>query len=328
MKKILGMGNALVDILAQFGDYSMLEKYNLPKGSMTHIDEATTKQIFDDIKGQSKYEIVAGGSAANTVNGLSKLGIATAFIGKIGDDELGNFFSNDLKKNGTLSKMLISEKASGNCKVLITPDGERTMCTYLGAAIDLCANDLNSQMFDGYDYFHVEGYLVQNYELMRRAYQLAKQHNMTTSIDLASFNVVAEHKDFLGEILKNYIDIVFANEDEAKTFTGKEPREAVENLAEICETAIVKIGSEGSYVKHKGEFHKISPIRANAIDATGAGDLYASGFLYGMTKNLAIESCGNIGSLCAGKVVETIGSKLSEEKWSEIIEQIEKLTAQ
>lgn len=322
MNKILGIGNALVDILARFENDEMLEKYKLPKGSMTHVDEITSNKIFADIKNQSKYDIVAGGSAANTINGLSKLGIESAFIGKTGKDELGDFFLNDMRKNGTTPRLINADKTSGNCKVLITPDGERTMCTYLGAAIDLCAEDLCAEQFEGYSYFHIEGYLVQNHALMRQSLELAKQHGMTVSIDLASFNVVAENKAFLDEILSKYVDIVFANEDEAKTFTGKEPREALDILAELCNIAIVKIGSAGSYVKQKSEFHKIQPVKANAIDATGAGDLYASGFLYGLAKNLPVKTCGEIGSLCAGNIVEVIGTKLDNSRWDSILNKI------
>ncbi|MDR2065563.1 MAG: adenosine kinase [Prevotellaceae bacterium] len=318
MNKILGIGNALVDILAVFKNDEMLQKYNLPKGSMTHVDEETTNKIFADIKHQSKYDIVAGGSAANTVNGLGKLGIKTAFIGKTGKDELGGFFIEDMKKNGTLPKLLTAEKTTGNCKVLITPDGERTMCTYLGAAIDLCEKDLCREQFEGYEYLHIEGYLVQNHELMKRALELAKQHRITVSLDMASFNVVDENKKFMSEILNKYVDIIFANEEEARSFTGKEPQAALDILAEICKIAIVKIGSAGSYVKQGNEFYRIKPVQAKAIDATGAGDLYASGFLYGMVKKLPVEICGEIGSLCAGNVVEVIGTKLSDERWDNI----------
>jgi sugar/nucleoside kinase (ribokinase family) len=320
MNKIIGLGNALVDILAIFENNTMLQKYNLQKGSMLHVDEDTTNKIFDDIKHQSKYDIVAGGSAANTVNGLGKLGITTAFIGKIGNDELGNFFLNDLQKNGTLPKLITTTKTTGNCKVLITPDGERTMCTYLGAAIDLCADDLSAELFAGYDCLHVEGYMVQNHALMRRAFELAKQQGMTTSLDLASFNIVAENIDFLNEITSKYIDIVFANEEETKTFTGKEPHEALNSIAEICKIAIVKIGAAGSLVKHNNKTYKIEPLHAKAIDATGAGDLYASGFLYGLSKNLPVDVCGKIGSFCAGNVVEVIGTKLNDERWNGIKE--------
>ena len=318
MKKILGIGNALVDILAVFDSEDMLEKYKLPKGSMTHVDEITTNKILADIKQQSKYDIVAGGSAANTINGLSKLGIKSAFIGKIGKDEIGDFFLGDMLKNGAEPKLITADKTSGNCKVLITPDGERTMCTYLGAAIDLCAEDLCKEQFEGYDYFHIEGYLVQNHALMLRSFELAKQQGMTVSLDMASFNVVAENKAFLEEVLHKYVDIIFANEEEAKTFTGREPCEALNVFSEICNIAIVKMGPAGSYVKQKNEVYKIHPISAKAIDATGAGDLYASGFLYGLAKNLPLNICGDIGSLCAGKIVEVIGTKLNHESWSYI----------
>jgi sugar/nucleoside kinase (ribokinase family) len=153
---------------------------------------------------------------------------------------------------------------------------------------------------------------------MRRVLELAKRQRIIISLDMSSFNIVAENREFMNDILHKYVDIIFANEEEARTFTGREPREALDFLAEICKIAIIKVGAAGSYVKQGNEFYKIQAMPVKAIDATGAGDLYAAGFLYGMVKKLPIEICGEIGSLCAGNIVEVVGTKLSNEKWNNI----------
>ena len=201
---------------------------------------------------------------------------------------------------------------------LISPDSERTFATYLGAAVELSDSDLNSNQFKGYKYLHIEGYLALNHDLMLKAAELAKGNNLKISIDMASFNVVEDNLEFLKDYVKNYVDIIFANEEEAKAFTGKEPEEALHVIAEQCEIAVVKIGSKGSMVKSKGKTYQVEPLKANSIDTTGAGDLYASGFLYGLSNNLPLEKCGSIGSLCASKVIEVIGSKMNNETWDEI----------
>ncbi len=324
MKKILGVGNALVDILASLKNEILLEKFSLPRGSMQHVDENTSNRIWKDLRTLGVQQ-VAGGCAANTIAGVAQLGMDAAFIGKVGDDELGRAFAEDQRNHWIRPVLLKSNTSTGRCMVFISPDSERTMATYLGAAIELTGQDLNENMFAGYDYFHIEGYLVQNHELIRRAVELAKAHNMTVSLDMASYNVVEANKAFLLDVVKNYVDIVFANEAEAEIFTGKTPHEALDELSSMTEVAVVKIGAEGSLVQRKGEKHVITACPTNAIDATGAGDLYASGFLYGHSLGLPLEKCGGIGSLVAANVVEMIGPKIDEKRWHNIKERIQQM---
>lgn len=324
MKAVLGIGNALVDILAALPSDEILDKYDLPKGSMQHVDETLSNRILDEVLALGSQK-VAGGSAANTINGIAKLGIKSGFIGKVGADMLGHDFRTDQQSNGIQSNLLTGSVSSGRAMVLISCDAERTFAVYLGSAIELDSKDLHTSMFEGYSHFHIEGYLVQNHHLFEKAVELAKLNGMTVSLDMASYNVVDENKEFLSRMLEHYVDIVFANEDEAMSFTGLEPDKAVERFAELCDIAVVKIGREGSLVKRKHEFHRINAITANAIDATGAGDLYASGFLYGLANGLSLDKCGAIGSLCAGKVVEVIGPKMSEDTWEGIRKEVEKM---
>jgi len=317
MDKILGIGNALVDIMTQLHDDSTLKKFSLKKGSM----QLSERDFADEINiATSNFEKSqsSGGSAANTIHGLASLGIPAGYIGKVGEDEFGEFFSNDMKANGIQPFMLKSTTDTGRAIALISPDSERTFATYLGAAIELTDKDLNSEQFKDYKYLHIEGYLVQNHDLMLRAAKLSKENNMKISIDMASFNVVEDNLEFLKDYVKNYVDIIFANEEEAKAFTSKEPEEALNEIAEQCEIAIVKIGSKGSMVKSENKVFRIEPFKANPIDTTGAGDLYASGFLYGIVNNLPLNKCGSIGSLCASKVIEVIGSKMEPKTWEEI----------
>ena len=324
MKKILGMGNALTDILLQIDNDEVLFSLNLLKGGMQLINTERSQEINDAVSNYSKI-MATGGSASNTINGITRLGMNGGFVGKIGKDDIGLFFTNDSVNNGVQPHLLLSETPSGRCTVLVTPDSERTLCTYLGAACELLASDLKPEMFRGYDIFHIEGYLVQNHDLIRTAVRLAKQEGLKVSVDLASYNVVEENLDFLLEIVHEYVDIVFANEEEARAFTGKEPEEALNVIAEHCEIAIVKVGKDGSFIKSGDTIVQVEPRLANCIDTTGAGDLYASGFLFGLANNYSLEVCGKIGSLISGNVVEVLGAKMTDEVWESIQEEIRKI---
>jgi len=318
------MGNALTDILLQIDNDEVLFSLNLLKGGMQLINTERSQEINDAVSNYSKI-MATGGSASNTINGITRLGMNGGFVGKIGKDDIGLFFTNDSVNNGVKPHLLLSETPSGRCTVLVTPDSERTLCTYLGAACELLASDLKPEMFRGYDIFHIEGYLVQNHDLIRTAVRLAKQEGLKVSVDLASYNVVEDNLDFLLEIVHEYVDIVFANEEEARAFTGKEPEEALNIIAEHCEIAIVKVGKEGSFIKSGGKIVQVQPRPANCIDTTGAGDLYASGFLFGLANNYSLEVCGKIGSLISGNVVEVLGAKMTDEVWETIHAEIKKI---
>jgi len=324
MKRILGMGNALTDILLQIDNDEVLSSLNLLKGGMQLIDIERSVEIDIAVDDFSK-KLATGGSASNTINGITRLGLSGGFVGKIGKDDIGAFFTTDSIGNGVEPHLLMSETPSGRCTVLVSPDSERTLCTYLGAACELEALDLTPDMFSGYDIFHIEGYLVQNHDLIRTAVSLAKQAGLKVSIDLASYNVVEANLDFLHEIVKEYVDIVFANEDESRAFTGKEPVEALNSISEHCKIAIVKIGKDGSFIKSGNETIQVKPRLANCIDTTGAGDLYAAGFLFGLANNYSLEVCGEIGSIVSAKVVEVLGAKMSDEVWESINNEVNKI---
>ena len=317
MAKVLGLGNALVDALIQIDDDKVLEAHNLPKGSMQLVDWQTAEKVINATKHFDKSQ-ASGGSAANTIHGLAKLGIQTGFIGKIGNNEVGDFFKADLLDAKVEPLLKYSDTKSGLAVALVSPDSERTFATYLGAAVEISAADLKLEDFQGYDYFHIEGYLVQNYELIETAVKLAKEAGCKVTIDMASYNVVEDNLEFLTRIVKEYVNIVFANEEEAKAFTGKEPREALDAIAEMTDIAVVKIGSKGSMVKQGDKVYTAGVIKANSIDTTGAGDLYAAGFIYGLTKAYELDRCAEIGSITAGNIIEVIGAKMDNQRWENI----------
>lgn len=328
MKSILGIGNALTDILAVLPDDSLLKKYHLPKGSMQHVDMETGDRIWQALK-PIGVKYVAGGSAANTICCASIFGMPSAFIGKIGDDELGNLFKSDQEQYGVKSILLKSKHSSGRSMVFVSGgNAERTFAVYLGAALDLVPEDLQPEWFKGYDYFHVEGYLVQNQALIRRAVELAKDAGCIISLDMASYNVVESNEAFLHDIVDRYVDIVFANETEAKAFTKlSTPQDALNEIAAHCQTAVVKVGKDGSYVKSGDESYEIAPWPADTVDATGAGDTYAAGFLYAHSLGLPLRVCGEVGSIIAAKVVEVVGTKIDIPRWKEAKSEIRKLIA-
>lgn len=320
-KKVLGIGNALVDIMIKIDDEAILAQLQLPKGSMQLVDTLRSASVDASTKTLARL-MSSGGSAANTIHGLARLGVETAFIGHVGKDETANFFREDMIKAGINPLLFSSETASGIAHAFVTTDGERTFATCLGAAIELSDSHLDEKLFVDYDYFYIEGYLVQNKALLKRAIEMASKAGLKVAIDLASFNVVEEQRDFLNELLKGKIDIVFANEEEAKALTGLTPEAALNSIAERCEIAVVKIGKEGSLIKHNGQTTHIEPIAAKAIDTTGAGDMYASGFLFGISNGLSIDKAGRIGSLLAGNVIEVMGAKMDESRWEKIKQQV------
>lgn len=328
MKSILGIGNALTDILAVLPDDTLLKTYHLPKGSMQHVDMETGDKIWAALKPLGvKY--VAGGSAANTITCTAIFGMPSSFIGKIGDDELGLLFKSDQEQYGVKTHLLKSAHSSGRSMVFVSGgNAERTFAVYLGAALDLVPEDLKPEYFEGHDYFHIEGYLVQNQALIRRAVEMAHDAGCIISLDMASYNVVESNDAFLHDIVERYVDIVFANETEARAFTKiADPREALEEIARHCRIAVVKTGKTGSWVKSAEEEYQIEAWPADPVDATGAGDTYAAGFLYAHALGMPLRVCGEVGSIIAAKVVEVVGTKIDIPRWKAAKQEIRELIA-
>ena len=325
MDKIIGMGNALVDVLVRIDDDSLLEKLHLPKGSMQLIQEDTLSEKRKYTSGM-KIHRSTGGSAGNTVCALAALGANPGFIGKVGQDETGTFFGDTLRQRGVNALLATCDLPSGIASTFISTDGERTFGTYLGAAATLRAEDLSRKMFAGYNYLYIEGYLLQDHDLMLRAVQLAKEEGLQVCLDMASYNVVEAERDFFDQLIVKYVDIVFANESEALAYTGKAPHEALEEIASKCSIAVVKTGKEGSLVKKGTEVIQLlsCPVD-NVLDTTGAGDFYAAGFMYGLTCGYSLEKCVQISTILATAVIQEVGTTLPAKKWDEIKLNIESL---
>jgi sugar/nucleoside kinase (ribokinase family) len=327
MKRILGIGNALVDVMTRIDSDEVLKKFSLPKGSMQLVDQEKSARVKS---GTDKFTktMASGGSAANTIHSLAILGVPTGFIGSIGKDETGDFFERDMKSAGVSTLLIRHESVTGTAVALISPDSERTFATHLGAAVELNAADLREEYFKGYDILYMEGYLILNRPLVEKACKIAKSRKMKIALDLASYNVVEANLKDLNEIVEKYVDIVFANEMEARAFTGKDPEEALNILSGLCEIAVVKTGSEGSLIKQGDEILKVGTIKVKLKDTTGAGDLYASGFLYGYANNQSLEKCGLFGSILAGYVIEVIGAKMADKIWGKIRKKIDNIIQQ
>lgn len=317
-KNILGIGNALVDILTQIPDDKILEQLNLPKGGMYHVDADTSLRIGEILKSYG-YAMAAGGSTANTMSGAAKLGIQTGYIGKVGKDERGRFFENEMERTHVKPMMLTTETPTGCAEAIISTDGERTFATYLGAALELSPDDIQPEMLDGWDICYVEGYLIANRPLLDKVLPLAKEKGLKIALDMASYNMVEENREYMHHITKNYLDIVFANEDEARAFTHlDDPKAALNEIAALCDIAVVKVGAKGSYVQKGNEVIKIEPIPAKVIDTTGAGDLWAAGFMAGIVKGESLEKCAKMGATLAANIIEVIGAKMDEKRWEKI----------
>ncbi|MBT4651161.1 adenosine kinase [Candidatus Woesearchaeota archaeon] len=311
---VIGLGNALMDLLVEVDDNKLLE-FNLAKGEMHLVEEDQAKLLLEKInQHQLKIEKVPGGSAANTLKCISFLGGKSILCGKVGTDEHGEIYIQEIQKNGVSTKINTHPSITGHALTFITPDSERTFSVHLGAAIQLAKEDVLEEDIQKSKVLHLEGYQIEGptKETILHAIELAKKHNTLVSIDLADPGLIRRNKEFLKDLVMNHADIVFVNETEAKEFTGLEPEEAVQELANHVKIAIVKIGKEGSLICKDGIVNFIEPFLTEAIDTTGAGDSYAAGFLYGFCNDWDLEKAGKLGSLLASKVVERIGVNLKD----------------
>lgn len=321
--KIIGIGNALVDVLALLEDDSLLSELGLPRGGMQLIDDEQQKQISRLLK-SLKPERATGGSAGNAILALAKLGAETGFIGRIGKDEMGEFFEQCSKERGIDARLAKGEGQSGVANTFISKDGERTFATHLGEAARLTASDVTADMLHGYNLLHIEGYLVQNHELIESVARMAKEQGMQISIDLASYNIVRDDLEFFRHLVKEYVDIVFANEEESEAFTqGKNPDEALREIAGMCKVAVVKLGAKGSSAMMDGKTAYEGGNKVKVVDTTAAGDFFAGGFLYAYSKGWSLERCLEMGTKLSGLVIQVIGTQVSEEAWEDLKLKIE-----
>ncbi len=317
--KVLGAGSPILDLLLNVED-EFISKISGGKGGMVHVNANEMNEIIK--MASSKPSMVPGGSAANTIFGLAELGLPTAFLGKVGNDNEGRFYVERYAgMGGDIGHFKkTADKPTGRCLSMVTPDSERTMRTDLGAASLLSPEDIAEENFSGIGLVHIEGYLLFNRPLLQKILEIAKKHTCKISLDLASYEVVGISKDVLPDMLTKYVDIVFANEDEAAAFTGtKDMDRALDVLSEYCGTAIVKLGKKGSIIRSGGEKVTISAeLVDKPVDTTGAGDLWASGFLYGFLNGKSLADSGKFASLVSAEVVKVMGAAIPSERWLQI----------
>jgi len=314
---IVGIGSALVDILIHEDD-EFLEKTGAVKGGMTLVGNTWIERTL--ATGSGTATIVAGGSACNTIVGVGQLGGQARFVGKCGTDDWGRQYENDLGKQNVDPALLRSDSPTGRVLSIITPDAQRTMFTYLGASAETRPEEITAGSFADAAVVHIEGYLLFNPDLIQAALMAAKKAGALISLDLASFTVVEQSLVLLKKLVADYVDILIANEDEARAFSGQSDEElALSALSELANIAVLKVGSRGSRISHAGETIHIQSIGdGTALDTTGAGDLWAAGFLFGLVNGDPLEKCGRLGSACGYEVCQVIGANIPNEGWNRI----------
>jgi sugar/nucleoside kinase (ribokinase family) len=321
-KLIVGVGSALIDILAHESD-AFVEKAGAVKGGMVYVDNT----VIDDtakMVGQ-KPIVVPGGSACNTMVGIGQLNGRARFVGKCGKGSMGKLLRTDLERQNVEPLLFESDSPTGRVLSIITADAQRSMMTFLGAAAEAHPREMTPDCFIDAAIVHIEGYLLFNPDLFTAIIESARNAGALISLDLASFNVVEASKAVLTGFVEQYIDILIANEDEALAYTGiKEEPEALAALAEQVDIAVLKIGARGSLISYKGEHIRVQACGdGSAVDTTGAGDLWASGFLYGVVNQMPLDRCGDLGSRCGHAVCQVVGANIPEDQWITIRKSVE-----
>lgn len=318
MDKIIGIGNALVDILVRLEQDGPISRLHLVKGGMQLIDEDMQREVTA-VMAPYLMEKAAGGSAGNVALALAGLGDAPGFVGAVGDDALGRFLQGNCLQMGIVPHLMVKEGHTGVANTLITPDGERTFATCLGAAARMEASDVDASMLSGYGLVHVEGYLVQNPPLIEHLLQTAKTAGLSVSLDLASYNVVAAQRTLFRRLVEEYVDIVFANEQESQAFSGgMAPEETLDELASMCRVAVVKQGCRGSIACRAGERARQQGRCVKVVDTTAAGDFYAGGFLHAYVHGAPLLQCMQAGAAMAEEVIQVMGTQLTPAQWENL----------
>lgn len=320
---IVSLGNALVDIQTQVDD-AFLESLGFAKGAMTLSDPQTQAKILENLpKGTAK--ISSGGSAANTIHGISVLGGKTFYIGKVADDDYGNHYSNDMEVCGVcFPKPEAGTQGTGTSVVLITPDSQRTMITHLGVSAELGESNIDPEITKSARLVYIEGYLWTGEKSQIAAIKMAniaQENKVPVAFTLSDAFVVSGFKESLIQFIKDKVDILFCNEVEALALTDESsPQSAANTLSDYVGTVFLTMSDKGSLVSHKPQdMIEIKPFSVTPIDTTGAGDLYAAGALYSILFGYSLEEAGIIGSYCAGQVVTHLGARMPVNSHTDVV---------
>ncbi len=309
---VVGIGNAIVDVLVQADD-RFLDDHGLTKGTMALVDQNQAERLYAMVGAGLE---TSGGSAANTLAGIAQLGGRAGFIGRVRDDQLGAIFSHDIRAVGARfdTPPATSGASTARCLILVTPDAQRTMCTYLGASVGLDPSDLDLELVQQAQVLYLEGYLWDSEEAKQAfivAAEAMRKAGGLVALSLSDAFCVQRHRDSFLDLVDGHVDVLFANEMEITSlYQANSFEAAVDQVRGRCQVAALTRSEEGSVVLSGDETHWIDPYRlGDLVDTTGAGDLYAAGFLYGLTRGEGLERCGRIGSLCAGQVVTQLGPR-------------------
>jgi sugar/nucleoside kinase (ribokinase family) len=309
---VVCIGDALVDVIAHV-DPEFIEEHRLAKGAMTLIDERRAEALYAAMPPAME---MSGGSAANTAAGLASLGCRVAFIGKVAQDELGGVFRHDLRSIGVTYDVPPASGGAptGRCLVLVTPDAERTMQTYLGAAVAFGPADVDERLIASSHVTYLEGYLwdpPSAREAFTRAAEIAHRAGRKVALTLSDAFCVERHRAGFLDLVERHVDLLFANEAEITAlYQVSAFDDALQRVRHHCEVAALTRGPKGSIVLSGDEVHVVDAERIGpVVDVTGAGDLYAAGFLYGYTRRLGLAACGRIGSLAAAEVISHPGAR-------------------
>ena len=315
--KVLGIGNALLDVALRLESDATLDELGIKKGAMELIDEATMREIQRAQAGLERTE-TPGGSVCNTMRAMAHLGANVGYIGKIGDDTTGKIYEAETEKAGVKPFFVRTQGISGCSTVLVSPDGERTMATFLGPAATLTNEEIPEATLRAYNCLYLEGYLITNEDLFLPVLKRAKKAGLRIALDLSNFNIVNGFKDVLKEVIPAYVDILFANESEAEAYTGLPAREAIEAIMNEVDIAVVTLGKEGVLLGYDGMVEHQAARDCRVIDTTGAGDHFAAGFLYGYTVWATLSQSAKIGTLLSSHVIGTFGAQIDEALWPKI----------
>lgn len=307
---VIGMGSALLDFTVMVNDED-LAALGLRKGEMLLVDSDRSRDILAGLAGKP-MDVTPGGSSANTLAGISVLGGKGIFLGKVGNDSHGDRYIEDTERSGVKAEIGRHDSMTGHAITFITPDSERTFATHLGAALQLNRDDVNHSHISNSRIIHIEGYLFEPpglREACMTALETARKNRVLVSVDLSDPGLIGRIRPVFEQVVREYANIVFVNDEEARAFTGKEPREALEEIARFCDFAVVKIGSGGSIIETGGELYTIPVCRTDLVNTNGAGDMYAAGVLYGLARGFSPDRCGRIGSYAASRVVSQVGAR-------------------
>ena len=309
---VVGIGNAIVDIIARC-DEGFLTKHDLTKGSMRLIDAEEANRLYSAMGPAVER---SGGSVANAIAGLASFGAESGFIGRVAADQFGGIFRHDIRSLGVTYDTLPTEDGAptARCLILVTPDGERTMNTFLGASVDFAPGDLDKDMIEAAKVVYLEGYLFDRDEAkaaFREAASVAKAAGAKVALSLSDAFCVDRHRDDFRTLVRDGADIVFANEKEITTlYRVNSFEEAAEAALSDCELAVLTRSEAGSVIVADGESLVVEAEKIDrVVDLTGAGDLYSAGFLYGLTQGAPLAACGRLGSLAAAEVIGHIGAR-------------------